>query len=77
MASEQAETSVTDDRLNGDTAVEVNDDAPTVDATDEKTEQQPKANGKEQDEKEKEEPSEALLAKIKAQVEVYFALCSP
>jgi len=70
MANEQAETSVTDDRLNGDTAAEVNNDASTVDATEEKTEQQPKTNGKEKDAEE--EPSEALLAKIKAQVEYYF-----
>ncbi|XP_077264507.1 la autoantigen-like isoform X2 [Temnothorax americanus] len=69
MENEQEETSVGDDQLNGDTATEVNDDAPTVDATDEKTEQQTKANGKDTEE---EEPSEDLLTKIKAQVEYYF-----
>lgn len=65
------ETNTGDDHLNGDTAAEVNDDAPTVDAAEEKPEEKPeeeaKANGKET-----EEPSEDLLAKIKTQVEYYF-----
>lgn len=72
MENEQEKTSAGDDQLNGDTAAEVNDDAPTVDAADEKTEEETKTNGEETTEKE--EPSEVLLAKIKAQVEVCFVL---
>lgn len=72
MENEQEKTSAGDDHLNGDAAVETNDDAPTVDAADEKTEEQTKANGEKTTEEE--EPSEALLAKIKTQVEVNFAL---
>lgn len=59
---------VDDDHSNGDTAAEVSNDAPTVDAKDEKTEEDTKANGTDV----AEEPSEELLAKIKAQVEYYF-----
>jgi len=75
MENEQEKTDVGDDHLNGDTAAKVNNDAPTVDATDEKTEEESKANGKDTEEEVLgEEPSEALLAKIKTQIEVYFAL---
>ncbi|KYM96963.1 PREDICTED: la protein homolog [Cyphomyrmex costatus] len=65
-----------DDHLNGDSAAEisedtktaeVNNDTPTTDAADEKAQQETKENGKDA-----EEPSEVLLAKIRAQVEYYF-----
>ncbi|XP_070523210.1 la protein homolog isoform X1 [Cardiocondyla obscurior] len=73
MEKEQKETSVGDDQLNGDTAVEVSHDAPTVEEkpkenTDVKTEQQTEMNGKNTEE----EPSEELLGKIKTQIEYYF-----
>ena len=68
--NDDAAAEVCADHLNGDTVAEVNDDASILDAEQiQRTEEVEKANGKDPTE---EEPSEDLLAKIKAQVEVYF-----
>ncbi|XP_036143913.1 la protein homolog [Monomorium pharaonis] len=68
--NDDAAAEVCADHLNGDTVAEVNDDASILDAEQiQRTEEVEKANGKDPTE---EEPSEDLLAKIKAQVEYYF-----
>jgi len=64
MDNEKKETNVGDDHLNGDTAAEVSDDAPTVKITDDKTEQETKTN--EEDVKADEEHVKANEKEAKA-----------
>jgi len=70
MDNEKKETNVGDDHLNGDTAAEVSNDAPTVDITDDKTEQETKANedvkANEKDAKANEEDAKANEEDAKA-----------